>query len=84
MSLEYVRSLKSFVVATFPTLETTDRFFTKFSTNICHWRPKQLLLFLSYCHCIRTYGKRLRDAEANRKSTCVFVCVCVALQYQRL
>jgi hypothetical protein len=38
-----------------------------------------LCFFFPTATCIRTDGKRLRDVEADRKATCVFVCVCVCM-----
>jgi len=77
MSLEYFRSLKSFVVVTFPTLETADRFLPNLVLIYIIGDQSNLCFFFATATGIGSDGKRLRDVEANRKATFVFVCVCV-------
>lgn len=67
MSLEYFRSLKS--------LETTDRFLPNLILIYIIGGQSNLWFFFPTATATRTVGKRIHDVEANRKATCVFVCV---------
>jgi len=76
MSSDYFRSLKSFIVATFPTLETTDRFLPNLVLIYKIGSKSNLCFFFPTATGIGTDGKRLRDVETILKLR-VCMCVCV-------